>query len=407
MRNASTSSLRNGGVGWYQLGCARPFLTPGPRPMTSTTPVPGERPAVGGDDFMSDNGAGLCPEARDALVAAADGVTPAYGDDDHTARAAGMIRDLLGGDGHAGAPDVFFVVNGTAANTLATASLTRPWERVLCEHWAHLNQDESTAPELFSGARVTPIDRDGHKLTPDDLDDACSATAHGVHHPAPGVVSITNATEHGEVYTPDEVAAIAERAHHHGYRLHMDGARFANAVAALDCDPADLAANAGVDALSFGGTKNGLAMGEAVVFFGDAGRAAAERFPWIRKRAGHLLSKMRYLAAPFAAALDDGAWLRHASHANTMARRLSDGLSERGVGPRFPTEANGVFVALPDEVVTGLRDRAWGFHMMGDPQWRQYRFMASFATTSERVDALLADVETVLADLDAVPADVG
>lgn len=350
--------------------------------MTTATAAP-----PGGDDFMSDNGAGLTPEARDALVAVADGVTTAYGDDHHTANAREVIADLLGGDAQ-----VFFVVNGTAANTLATASLVNPWERIVCEQWSHLNQDESTAPELFSGARVTPIDCHGHKLTPDALTAAISATAHGVHHPAPGVVSLTNVTEHGEVYTPEEVADLARTAHDLGFRVHMDGARFANAVAALDCDPAAVTAEAGLDALSLGGTKNGLALGEAVVFFGAAGRAAAERFPWLRKRAGHLLSKMRYVSAPFAASISSGAWLEHAAHANAMARRLADGLDDLGLAPRFPTDANGVFVTLPDDVATALGDRGWGFHMMGDPRWHQYRFMASFVTTPARVDALLADV---------------
>ena len=344
----------------------------------------------GGPDFMSDNGAGLCPEALEALVAAAEGFTAAYGDDAATARAERAVKDQVGDDAH-----VFFVVNGTAANTLAIASLTNRWERILCEKWAHLNQDESTAPEQLTGTRMTTMDLDGAKVTPEALRAAAGTTMHGVHHPAPGVVSITNITEHGEVYAPEEVAAVADAAHDLGYRVHMDGARFANAVAALGCSPRELTAEAGIDALSFGGTKNGLGLGEAVVFFGEAGAAAAERFPWVRKGAGHLLSKMRYVTAPFAATLESGAWLRHAAHANAMATRLAEGFAAAGLPPRFPPDANAVFVSLDDHVVAGLRARGWEFHMMGDPGWRQYRFMASFATTPDRVDDLLADVADV------------
>lgn len=347
-------------------------------------------PGRGGPDFMSDNGAGLCPEALDALVAAAEGFTPAYGDDEATARAERAIKDVVDVDAH-----VFFVVNGTAANTLAIASLTNRWERILCEQWAHLNQDESTAPEQLTGTRVTTMDLRGGKVTPDALQVAVAATAHGVHHPAPGVVSITNTTEHGEVYTPEEVAAVAVTAHDLGYRVHVDGARFANAVAALGCSPRELTADAGIDALSFGGTKNGLGLGEAVVLFGEAGAAAAERFPWVRKGAGHLLSKMRYVTAPFAATLESGAWLRHAAHANEMATLLAEGFEDAGLPSRFPSDANAVFVSLDDDTVAGLRARGWQFHMMGDPGWRQYRFMASFATTTERVDDLIADVDQV------------
>lgn len=352
-------------------------------------------PGRGGSDFLSDNAAGLCPEALAALNAAATGFTPAYGDDAITARAAQAVAEVLGGgddDLH-----VFFVVNGTAANTLSIASLTNRWERVLCEQWAHLNQDESTAPELLTGTRVTTMDLAGGKITPAALRGAVATTMHGVHHPAPGVVSITNTTEHGEVYTPSEVAAVTDVAHELGYRVHMDGARFANAVAAADCDPRDLTLDAGIDALSFGGTKNGLGLGEAVVLFGEAGARAAQRFPWLRKGSGHLLSKMRYVTAPFAATLESGAWLRHAAHANAMAARLAAGFAAAGVSSRFPTEANSVFVDLDDAVVAGLQGRGWEFHLMGDPTWNQYRFMASFATTPERVDALAADVDDLVA----------
>lgn len=339
-------------------------------------------------DFVSDNASGLCPEALEAFVAAHGGRAAPYGADEETA---GAVRAF--GEVFDAAVEVFFVATGTAANTLAIASLTRPWQRILCEEFAHLATDESTAPERITGCRLTTVPAGGRKLSPDDLEQREAALSdRGVHSVAPGVVSISNATELGEVYTPAEVAALAETAHGLGYRLHVDGARFANAVAALDCAPRELTVDAGVDAMSFGGTKNGLAMGEAVVLFpGPAQHEAAALLPALRKSHGHLLSKHRYVAAPFAAVLADGAWLRHAAHANAMARRLSEGLAALGSPPGVPTEANGVFVGLEAGVEERLRAAGWLFHHLGHPRWGLARFMASFDTEAERVDELLAD----------------
>ena len=338
-------------------------------------------------DFVSDNASGLCPEALDALVAVHGGRAAPYGGDEVTARTEAAFAATFEAD-----VDVFLVATGTAANTLALASLTRPWERILCEEFAHLATDESTAPERITGCRVTTVPVGGRKLTPADLEQREAALSdRGVHSVAPGAVTISNATEFGEVYTPAEVAALAASAHELGYRLHVDGARFANAVAALGCSPSELTVDAGVDAMSFGGTKNGLALGEAVVLFpGPHRRAAAAALPALRKSHGHLLSKHRYVAAPFAAVLDDGAWLRHAAHANAMARRLSDGLVALGCRPRFPTEANGVFIELAPEVESRLQRAGWAFHHLGHPRWRLARFMASFDTEVEQVDRLLA-----------------
>ena len=339
-------------------------------------------------EFVSDNASGLCPEALDAFVAAHDGRAAPYGSDEQTAEATAAFADVLEAD-----VEVFLVATGTAANTLALASLTRPWQRILCEEFAHLATDESTAPERITGCRVTTVPADGRKLTPDDVERRhASLSDRGVHSVAPGVVSISNATEFGEVYTPVEVAALANTAHELGYRFHVDGARFANAVAALGCTPRELTGEAGVDAMSFGGTKNGLAMGEAVVLFpGPSQPTAAAALPMLRKSHGHLLSKHRYLAAPFAAVLADGAWLRHAAHANAMARRLSDGLAALESPPRFATQANGVFVELDRLVESRLRRAGWAFHHLGHPQWNLARFMTSFDTEVEQVDRLLAD----------------
>lgn len=339
-------------------------------------------------DFVSDNASGLCPEALDAFVAAHAGRAAPYGSDEQTARTTAAFAEVFE------APvEVFLVATGTAANTLGVASLTRPWERILCEEFAHIATDESTAPERITGCRVTTIPVGGRKLTPRDLEEReAGLSDRGVHSVAPGVVSISNATEFGEVYTPAEVTALAETAHALGYRLHMDGARFANAVAALGCAPRELTVDAGLDALSFGGTKNGLALGEAVVLFpGQHQASAAAAMPTLRKSYGHLLSKHRYVAAPFAAVLDDGAWLRHAAHANAMARRLADGLAELGCRTRFSTEANGVFVELEPGVAERLEAAGWAFHHLGHPSWRLARFMTSFDTEAEAVDHLLAD----------------
>ena len=332
--------------------------------------------------FRSDNNAGLCPEALSAMVAAAEGHQVGYGDDDSTARATAAFRAIFGDD-----IEVGFVATGTAANTLAIASLTEPWESIVCLDHSHLNDDESTAPERITNCRLIPVAGDAnHKLSVATIDKAGSRSRGDVHQPQPGVVSISNVTEFGTVYQPGEVRAIADAAHRHGFRLHVDGARFANAVASVGCDPGELAGAAGVDALSFGGTKNGLAFGEAVVFFpqgdGAAFQRARRRFEFQRKSTGHLLSKHRFVTAPFAATLAGGIWLAHAAHANQQARRLAAGLSEQGIVPRYPVEANGVFVELPAVVDKGLKAAGHGYYPFGDPAGNLSRLMTSFDTTA-------------------------
>ncbi|MHC5001552.1 MAG: threonine aldolase family protein [Planctomycetota bacterium] len=272
--------------------------------------------------FRSDNNAGLCPEALAAIAAANDGHVTAYGDDPSTDEAEQAFRRVLGEDVR-----TWLVATGTAANTLAIAALTEAWEQVLCHEHSHYNDDESTAPERLTGCRAVPLATPSSKLTPEDVGRAAGRSRGDVHQPQPGVLTISNLTEFGTVYTPEEIRALCDAAHAAGYRVHVDGARFANAVAALGCDPRELAGGAGVDALSFGGTKNGLAFGEAVCFFpqgdGAAYRRATATFDFHRKSTGHLLSKHRFVSAPFAATLRDGTWLRHAAHANAMGRRDS------------------------------------------------------------------------------------
>lgn len=345
--------------------------------------------------FRSDNNAALCPEARDALLAANDGGHAlGYGDDPYTADAEAAFQAIFGPETRA-----FFVGTGTAANTLAVAALTEPWQQVICHPRSHWAEHESTAPERITGCRTRCRDgRDG-KLWPEALEGLGSAAGASdeevdVHEPQPGVVTLTNPNELGLVYSEAELRTLCDAAHAAGYRVHVDGARFANAVAHLDCDPAALCVAAGVDALSFGGTKNGLAMGEAVLFFpqrdGRDFERAVTRFPFLRKATGHLVSKHRFISAPFTAVLRDGAWLRHAAHANAMATRLGAGLARLGIPPVVPVQTNGVYVVLPDAVDQALQAAGHGYYGFGDPRQGITRLLCSFDTTEEDVAAFLA-----------------
>ncbi|MBX3750632.1 MAG: low specificity L-threonine aldolase [Opitutaceae bacterium] len=342
-------------------------------------------PARADYTFASDNTAGVCPEALAALAAANAGRAPGYGDDAWTAEAKAHVQAVFGTD-----CEVFFVFNGTAANALALAALCRSYQGILCHESAHLEVDECGAPEFFTGgSKVVPLAGAGAKLAPAAIVEA-AGRGHGVHYPHPAAVSLTQATEFGTIYTPAEIGAIGATAKRLGLAVHMDGARFANAVAALapqGVTPADLTWRAGVDVLSFGGTKNGMLTTEAVVFFN---RELARDFAYRVKQSGQLASKMRFAAAQWTALLRDGIWLRHAAHANAMARRLAEGLAGLpGAKLLFPVEANGVFIGLQPRVVEGLAARGWQFYkFVGE---HGYRLMGSWATTPAQVDAFLAD----------------
>jgi threonine aldolase len=344
--------------------------------------------------FRSDNTAGLCPEALRAIVDANDGAhVVGYGDDPFTADAVARFRDLFGPD-----TAVRLVATGTAANVLGIAALTDPWQQVLCHRHSHYHEDESTAPERITQCRTVACGRDETKVTVADVEDAAGRARGDVHNPQPGVVTVSNPTELGTVYTPGEMTALCDAAHAAGFRVHVDGARFANACAAVGCDPRALTVDAGVDAMSFGGTKNGLAAGEAVLLFPQGDGAAFARadhaLPYLRKSTGHLLSKHRFIAAPFAATLRDSVWLRHAAHANAMARRLGDGLASFGLVPAYPVEANGIFVVLPAAVDAGLKAAGHGYYPFGDPALGLSRLMCSFDTAPEDVDAFLGCVSS-------------
>ncbi|WP_341645721.1 threonine aldolase family protein [Thauera sp. SDU_THAU2] len=339
-------------------------------------------------NFASDNYAGVCPEAMAAFAAANTGHAPAYGEDDWTRRVSDRLRTLFDTD-----CDVYFVFNGTAANSLALAALCQSYHSVVCHELAHVETDECGGPEFFSnGSKLLPARGGNGKLTPAAMLEVVSRRS-DVHYPKPRVVTLTQSTEVGTVYRPQEIAAISASAHEHGLRVHMDGARFANAVAALGVAPADITWRAGVDVLCFGGTKMGLPVGEAVVFFD---RGLSEDFAYRCKQAGQLASKMRFLSAPWLGILEDEVWLRHARHANAMAQRLAAGLQQVPEAKlMFPVEANGVFCELPEHVLAGLRARGWRFYTFIGAGGA--RFMCGWDTLPESVDALLADLRVLLA----------
>ena len=336
-------------------------------------------------DFQSDNTAGLCPEAWAALAEANRGPSDTYGADEYTARAAALVREVFETD-----CDVFFVFNGTAANALALAALCRPYHGIIAHAAAHAVVDECGAPQFFTGgATLVPLAGANGKLTPGSIE-AAIIERDDVHHPKPGAVTLTLPTEFGTLYTADEIAAVGDVARRHGLKVHVDGARFANALAAGRATAAELTWKAGVTALSFGGTKLGMGLGEAVVFFD---RESGRDFAWRRKQGGQLASKSRLLAAPWAAMLESGSWLRHAAHANACARRLGTALAAiDGVTVNFPVEANAVFIDLPRRVQEGLFARGWRVHEFEGGGWR---FMCSWATQHEDIDALVADMRAV------------
>lgn len=334
-------------------------------------------------DFGSDNHAGICPEAWTAMEKANAGKADAYGNDDLSRCAADRIRTLFDTD-----CDVFFVLNGTAANALALASLCRPYHAAICADTAHIHTSECGAPEFFAqGLRLMPLPARHAKLTAADLQTAAAAPS-GVHQSKLAVVSLTQATELGTVYRPAELRALSDFAHGQGWKVHLDGARFANACAFLDCAPADISWKAGIDVLCFGGTKNGVGLSEALVFFD---KPAAHEFAYRRKQAGQLASKMRYLSAAWLGTLENGAWLKHAGHANRMAQRLWQRIENLpGVELLAPVESNGVFVRLPEKVCTTLRADGWLFYDFEDGA----RLMCSWASTAAQIDAFADAIAT-------------
>ncbi len=342
-----------------------------------------------GCQFASDNTAPMCPAAWAALEQANAGCLLSYGNDSWTARACDLIRELFDDP-----VEVFFVFNGTAANSLALAAMCQSYHAILCHELAHVETDECGAPEFFSnGVKLLLLNGPDGKLSPDGITHAVERRR-DIHYPKPRVVSVTQATELSTVYSVDELAAIGDTCRRHGLKLHMDGARFANAVAALGDAPRRITREVGVDVLCLGGTKNGMGIGEAVVFFDTR---LAEEFAYRCKQAGQLASKMRYLTAPWVGLLETGAWLENARRANAAAARLEQGLGRiPGIALLGQRQANAVFARLSAPVAAGLRAKGWHFYdFIGSGGCR---FMCSWATTDAAVDAILADAWQVVGE---------
>ena len=329
--------------------------------------------------FASDNYAGMHPDVLAALGEANEGHAISYGDDPWTARFRELVRRELGEQARG-----FPVFNGTGANVLAVEALTRPWEAVICAPGAHLNVDEGGAPERAGRKLLVAGDEHG-RLSVEAI--ARVAVRVGDEHAVqPKVVSVTQSTELGTVYSPDLVAEIATFCHERGMLVHMDGARLANAAAALDLPLGALTTDCGVDALSFGATKNGAAGAEAVVLLRDD---LGEGMAWLRKQSMQLASKMRFLSAQLVALFEDDLWRRNAAHANAMAARLAAAVADH-VEIAHPVEANGVFAVVPCAATAHLQ-RDWRFYVW-DEEADVVRWLCSWDTTTEDVDAFAAAV---------------
>ena len=334
-------------------------------------------------DFRSDNVAGAAPEILDALAAANAGTASAYGDDDWSRELDAAFSLLFDTECR-----VFPVATGTAANALALGCLAPGYGAVYAHQDSHIMLDECNAPEFFTGgAKFVPLPGAGGKIDPAALAAALGQGWSGVqHHPQPAAVSLTQATESGTVYSADEVADIAHLCRANGMHLHMDGARFANAVAGMNVAPAALTWRAGVDVLSFGATKNGAFAAEAVVFFKPE---LAESFLFRRKRGGHLFSKMRFLSTQLLAMLQDGLWLRLARQANARAQQLAEGLQRiDGLSVAWPVQANEVFAGIPADAAERLRARGFRFHPW-NPENSLHRFVCAFDKTEDEIAGFL------------------
>lgn len=336
-------------------------------------------------EFESDNTAAICPEAWGALIDANREGEASYGDDKWTRRLCDRVREIFETD-----CEVFLLFNGTAANALALAHLGQPFNSVICHEMSHIETDECGSPEFFSGgSKLLPTPGPNGKLDLAQVEEAVRRQIeHGLHAPKPRVISITQSTELGTVYRRDEIEKIAEFAQTNSLLFHMDGARFANAVASLGCASKEITWMAGVEVLCFGGTKNGTASGELVIFFK---KELARDFEYRAKQAGQLASKMRFLSAPWVGLLNDDGWLKNARHANRCATILADELSKLlGAAPAFPREASAVFFRMPEPLVRQLHSRGWHFYKFVEPDI--YRLVCSWAVTEKAISDFINDV---------------
>ena len=346
----------------------------------------------GHHQFASDNTAGICPEVLAALEEANHRAAVSYGDDEWTSRVRELVRGLFETD-----CDAYLVFNGTAANALALAQLCQPFHSVVCHDHAHIQTDECGAPEFFTrGSKLLLIGGDAgspqrvrplaDKIRINEADEVIARQPE-VHAHKPRVISITQATEFGTVYSRDEIGVIAELARKREMFLHMDGARFANAIASLGCSVKEITWKIGVDVLCFGGTKNGAAAAELVIFFK---KDLSQEFDYRLKQAGQLVSKTRFLAAQWLGLLKNDVWLRNAKHANAMARILSERLRAAAkIEIVLPVKANALFVRLSEQLAHGLNSRGWHFYKFSEPDF--YRVMCSWATTESEIDRFVGD----------------
>ncbi len=326
--------------------------------------------------FASDNNAGVHPLLLEAIQQANAGHVVAYGDDIYTRNAEKAFKKYFGDT-----IEVYFVLTGTGANVLSLASLTKSINSVICASTSHINVDECGAPEKFCNCKLLTVETPDGKLTPE----AVKKHLHGFgfeHHAQPGVISISQSTEMGTVYTPAEIKALSNLAKEYGLYLHVDGARITNAAVSLDLGFREFTAEAGVDVLSFGGTKNGLMFGEAVVFFN---RELAKDFRYYRKQSTQLISKMRFIGAQFAVYLESNIWKLNAQHANKMAQLLNDRVKDiPGVKVTQKVQSNAVFAIIPGRIIKPLMEQY--FFYMWDESLNEVRWMTSFDTTEEDIE---------------------
>ena len=331
--------------------------------------------------FASDNTSGVVPEVMQALFDVNEGSVIGYGDDAVTAKLREEMDELFGRK-----VTTLLAWGGTGANVVALQAMLRSWEAVICAESSHINVDECAAPERFIGAKLIDIASSDAKLDPKALKRELEVLGI-VHHAQPGAISITQSTEYGTLYSLEELKDVIDIAKGAGLRVHMDGARIANATAALGVPVAEFTCDLGVDILSFGGTKNGMAYGEAIVVFNPELAQAAE---FIQKQSAQLPSKMRYIAAQFSALLKDGLWLKNAKHANDMAQYLAEGISDlRNLEITQPTQVNAVFAKLPRQSIDALQE--WSYFYDWE-QENEVRWMTSFSTTREDVERLIEGI---------------
>ncbi|MBC8411141.1 MAG: low specificity L-threonine aldolase [Rhodobacterales bacterium] len=331
--------------------------------------------------FASDNVTCACPEVMEAVVAANSGIAESYGDDDWSSSLQKTLSDIF-----ETAVIVFPAVTGTASNALALSALAPVFGKIYCHELAHINTDECGAPEFFTGgAKLIPLRGTNGRIDASDLSQTIRGTGN-VHVPQPAVVSITQSCETGTIYQLDEIVAISKTAHEHGLRVHMDGARFANALASLNVSPAEMTWKSGIDVLTLGGTKNGCLAAEAVVFFKPE---LVGNFPFLHKRSGQLLSKMRFISSQLEAYLSDDVWLRNARHANAMAKILSEGLASfSNIKLAYPTQSNEVFVHLPREVIAYLNNADYDINE-DELDGKTVRFVTAWNSELKDINALL------------------